>query len=225
MGCFRDIKSKNVLLKNNLTACIADFGLALQFEAGKSAGDTHGQVRAVAGMVDYGSAIVIPSIQAPGRMLEYWLCYGQISHLTFCRWERGATWRPRFWRAPSTSSATPSCASTCTLLGWCCGSWCLGAPPPTVRPTTCCKSLPTVVIRTAFTYVLDTCRSGGRVHAAVRRGGGPASISGGHAGGGRSQEAEALPARLLAETHGTGHLRPLMCYRLLLTCLTSPWRG
>lgn len=46
-GFFRDIKSKNVLLKNNLSACIADFGLALQFEAGKSAGDTHGQVRAV----------------------------------------------------------------------------------------------------------------------------------------------------------------------------------
>lgn len=42
----RDIKSKNVLLKNNLTACIADFGLALKFEAGKSAGDTHGQVNA-----------------------------------------------------------------------------------------------------------------------------------------------------------------------------------
>lgn len=40
----RDIKSKNVLLKSNLTACIADFGLALRFEAGKSAGDTHGQV-------------------------------------------------------------------------------------------------------------------------------------------------------------------------------------
>lgn len=34
-----------MLLKNNLTACIADFGLALKFEAGKSAGDTHGQVR------------------------------------------------------------------------------------------------------------------------------------------------------------------------------------
>lgn len=40
----RDIKSKNILLKNNLTACVADFGLALKFEAGKSAGDTHGQV-------------------------------------------------------------------------------------------------------------------------------------------------------------------------------------
>lgn len=73
----------------------------------------------------------------------------------------------------------------------------------------CWKSLPIVVTRTAFTYVLDTCRSGGRVHAAVRRGGGSASISGGHAGGRRSQEAEALPARLLAETHGSvaGHLR------------------
>ncbi|XP_028835343.1 activin receptor type-2A isoform X3 [Denticeps clupeoides] len=40
----RDIKSKNILLKNNLTTCIADFGLALKFEAGKSVGDTHGQV-------------------------------------------------------------------------------------------------------------------------------------------------------------------------------------
>ncbi|XP_037344518.2 activin receptor type-2A-like isoform X2 [Pungitius pungitius] len=40
----RDFKSKNVLLKCNLTACIADFGLALRFEAGKSPGDTHGQV-------------------------------------------------------------------------------------------------------------------------------------------------------------------------------------
>ena len=40
----RDFKSKNVLIKNDLTACIADFGLALRFEPGKSPGDTHGQV-------------------------------------------------------------------------------------------------------------------------------------------------------------------------------------
>lgn len=40
----RDFKSKNVLLKNDMTACIADFGLALMFEPGKSCGDTHGQV-------------------------------------------------------------------------------------------------------------------------------------------------------------------------------------
>ncbi|KAK5860549.1 hypothetical protein PBY51_022014 [Eleginops maclovinus] len=40
----RDFKSKNVLLKSDLTACIADFGLALKFEAGTSPGDTHGQV-------------------------------------------------------------------------------------------------------------------------------------------------------------------------------------
>lgn len=40
----RDFKSKNVLLKSDLTACIADFGLAIIFEAGKACGDTHGQV-------------------------------------------------------------------------------------------------------------------------------------------------------------------------------------
>lgn len=40
----RDFKSKNVLLKTDLTACIADFGLALVFQPGKPCGDTHGQV-------------------------------------------------------------------------------------------------------------------------------------------------------------------------------------
>ncbi|XP_014214028.1 activin receptor type-2A [Copidosoma floridanum] len=40
----RDFKSKNVLLKNDMTACIADFGLALIFHPGKPCGDTHGQV-------------------------------------------------------------------------------------------------------------------------------------------------------------------------------------
>jgi len=40
----RDFKSKNVLIKSDMTACIADFGLALIFEPGKSCGDTHGQV-------------------------------------------------------------------------------------------------------------------------------------------------------------------------------------
>lgn len=40
----RDFKSKNVLLKADLTACIADFGLALKFEPGKGPGETHGQV-------------------------------------------------------------------------------------------------------------------------------------------------------------------------------------
>jgi serine/threonine protein kinase len=40
----RDFKSKNVLIKSDMTACIADFGLALVFQPGKSCGDTHGQV-------------------------------------------------------------------------------------------------------------------------------------------------------------------------------------
>ncbi|XP_013137777.1 PREDICTED: activin receptor type-2A-like [Papilio polytes] len=40
----RDFKSKNVLLKSDMSACIADFGLALIFVAGRGCGDAHGQV-------------------------------------------------------------------------------------------------------------------------------------------------------------------------------------
>ncbi|KAF5889816.1 activin receptor type-2B-like, partial [Clarias magur] len=40
----RDFKSKNVLLRNDLSAVIGDFGLAVRFEPGKPPGDTHGQV-------------------------------------------------------------------------------------------------------------------------------------------------------------------------------------
>ena len=40
----RDIKSKNVLIKHDLTPCLADFGLALVFEPGKPIGDTYPQV-------------------------------------------------------------------------------------------------------------------------------------------------------------------------------------
>ena len=38
----RDFKSKNVLIKSDMTACIADFGLALVFEPGKAVGEAHG---------------------------------------------------------------------------------------------------------------------------------------------------------------------------------------
>lgn len=40
----RDFKSKNVLLKKDLTACIADLGLALVFNSLKPVGDPHVQV-------------------------------------------------------------------------------------------------------------------------------------------------------------------------------------
>ena len=43
----RDFKSKNVLLKSDMSACIADFGLALIFHPGKPCGDTHGQVHSL----------------------------------------------------------------------------------------------------------------------------------------------------------------------------------
>jgi len=40
----RDFKSKNVLIRADNTACIGDFGLALQFKPNEIVGDTHGQV-------------------------------------------------------------------------------------------------------------------------------------------------------------------------------------
>ncbi|XP_065211774.1 activin receptor type-2A [Planococcus citri] len=40
----RDFKSSNILLKNEQTACIADFDLALIFKPNRACGDTHGQV-------------------------------------------------------------------------------------------------------------------------------------------------------------------------------------
>lgn len=43
----RDFKSKNVLIRKDLSACVADFGLAIKFEPGKGPGDTHGQVNEV----------------------------------------------------------------------------------------------------------------------------------------------------------------------------------
>ena len=40
----RDFKSKNILIKSDLTPCLADFGLALVFERGQPIGDTYPQV-------------------------------------------------------------------------------------------------------------------------------------------------------------------------------------
>lgn len=53
----RDFKSKNVLLKNDLTAVLADFGLAVRFEPGKPPGDTHGQVIITFSFLKFGLAI------------------------------------------------------------------------------------------------------------------------------------------------------------------------
>ncbi|KAK2548006.1 Activin receptor type-2B [Acropora cervicornis] len=41
----RDVKSKNVLVKKDLTCCLSDFGLATKFHSGEDPGETHGQVR------------------------------------------------------------------------------------------------------------------------------------------------------------------------------------
>lgn len=40
----RDFKSKNVLVKKDVSCCLSDFGLAMKFEPGGDPGETHGQV-------------------------------------------------------------------------------------------------------------------------------------------------------------------------------------
>lgn len=40
----RDVKSKNILVRSDLSCCIADFGLALKFDEIESPGEMHGQV-------------------------------------------------------------------------------------------------------------------------------------------------------------------------------------
>jgi len=78
----RDFKSNNVLLKHDLTACIADFGLALVFQPGKSCGDTHGQVSSR----DY---------QTPVGMKNN--CY------LLARLEQEDIWHQKYWRVQSIS--------------------------------------------------------------------------------------------------------------------------
>jgi serine/threonine protein kinase len=41
----RDVKTKNILVKSDLSCCISDFGLALKFDENEKPGETHGQVR------------------------------------------------------------------------------------------------------------------------------------------------------------------------------------
>lgn len=40
----RDFKSKNILVKKDLSCCLSDFGLAMKFQSGGDPGETHGQV-------------------------------------------------------------------------------------------------------------------------------------------------------------------------------------
>lgn len=41
----RDVKSKNILVKSDLSCCLSDFGLSMKFESGTNPGEMHGQVQ------------------------------------------------------------------------------------------------------------------------------------------------------------------------------------
>lgn len=45
------------MLKSDLTAVLADFGLAVRFEPGKPPGDTHGQVTGLRGTTGAGTGV------------------------------------------------------------------------------------------------------------------------------------------------------------------------
>lgn len=108
----RDFKSKNVLLKSDLTACIADFGLALVFVPGKPCGDTHGQVgtrrymapEILEGAINftrdaflridvYACGLVLwelvsRCVSHNGKVSDYTLPFEiEVSNLLFCNWE------------------------------------------------------------------------------------------------------------------------------------------
>lgn len=56
---YRDFKSKNVLLKEDLIVCIVDFGLVLKFELGKSFGEIYGLVNILKYLLYYFILLVV----------------------------------------------------------------------------------------------------------------------------------------------------------------------
>lgn len=61
-----------MLLKSDLTAVLADFGLAVRFEPGKPPGDTHGQVTSVPWLAQ--GWTLAASCSAGRVQRQRWLC-------------------------------------------------------------------------------------------------------------------------------------------------------
>uniref|UniRef100_A0A8C0V028 Serine/threonine-protein kinase receptor n=1 Tax=Cyanistes caeruleus TaxID=156563 RepID=A0A8C0V028_CYACU len=195
----RDIKSKNVLLKNNLTACIADFGLALKFEAGKSAGDTHGQVgtrrymapEVLEGAINFQrDAFLRIDMYAMGLVL-----WELASRCTAADGEE-----PSLGECPGLHRAWSSLGQREVPTGW------TGNPfqPKALRDSD--AGLQSQHATFSFPFPkgwfnwVSLCRPRGRVHAAFRGGDWPAPLPGGHAGSCGAQKEEACPKGVLAET-------------------------
>jgi serine/threonine protein kinase len=91
----RDFKSKNVLLKSDLTAVLADFGLAVRFEPGKPPGDTHGQVTSLHRRNGGLPTVDILVLSGQGSLHEcraLWELREQAFVLSVGKWRPGGWW-------------------------------------------------------------------------------------------------------------------------------------
>lgn len=113
----RDLKSKNILVKADMTACIGDFGLAMQCSGGRTGDESHGQVgtrrymapEVLEGATEF-SAFAFRQIDVYAAALIIWEC--------LCRTRLGLSGPPEAYKLPFEEEigAHPSLADMQSLV-------------------------------------------------------------------------------------------------------------